>query len=106
MEGEYNVVIKIQEIREKFGIDSANAAPGTRGRQGRVNEFKAKKEAERLAKLANTPSPTSGGGSGAAPQDDTKSAQQMLQTFQDQIALLGTTSDIQRDLLKIETGQS
>ena len=44
--------------------------------------------------------PTSGGG--AAPRNDTKSAQQMLQAFQDQSAVLATTSDIERELLEIE----
>ena len=50
MEGEYNVVIKIQEIREKFGIDSANAAPRTRGRQAGINKRRAEKAAEAARK--------------------------------------------------------
>ena len=61
VEGEYLIKIRIQEIREKFGIDP-NAAPGTRGRQGRVDEFKRKKA---LEALQNQPTPTGGGSAGA-----------------------------------------
>ena len=58
--------VRIQEIREKFGIDP-NAAPGTRGRQGRIDELKRKKEQERLDKLA------AGSGSGSKAKKERES---------------------------------
>ena len=84
MEGEYNVVIRIQEIRERFGIDPNESGVKngrTRGRQGSINRKKA--EAARLAALNTPPVSTGssgggGGGGGAARESQVPQLQREL----------------------------
>ena len=87
---EITIRVRIQEIREKFGIDP-NAAPGTRGRQGRVNEFKRKKEQAELDKL------TSGSGS-----KEKKERESQLPALQSQLALKKQLFAIDQDIRKAE----
>ena len=74
LEGEYQVVVRIIEIREKFGIDPTEGGAGTRGRQGGINKRRAEKAAEKIRNAVSTPigSTVGGGGggrSGAAAPD-------------------------------------
>ena len=89
VEGEYLIKIRIQEIREKFGIDP-NAAPGTRGRQGRVDEFKRNKA---LEALQNQPTPTGGGSAGGG---DSSAADKAKSEAEQRARQLQTAKDLLR----------
>jgi len=95
LEGEYTSVIKIIEVREKFGIDTLNAAPGTRGRQAAIDERRAeaKRKAAEKARLDALSDPSGGGaaargaGAAAAKNDEAKRIQERISGLQQDVAL-------------------
>jgi hypothetical protein len=108
----YELLRRIARIRDAAakGIEDFNAAStvDTTPNQGaavldfdKINAFRDQLKLEDELKKLNTKTKT-GGGRAAVAQNDTKSAQSMLQSFQDQVALLGAKTDLERELLQIE----